>query len=79
MKVSSSTSRYLRKPTAFNIYTDALRDNLAGAFPDCQLREKKQHAKYVHFNREVFNLLVTPFQLKSEEVDLVLAWLPRYL
>lgn len=70
---------YLRKPTAFNIYTKKLGDNLAGAFPDYQPSGKSQHVRYVHFNHGVFNLLVRPFSLKPEEVDLVLSQLPTYL
>ncbi len=70
---------YLRTPAAFSIWTRKLGDNLAAAFSDSQPRGKSQHERYVHFNRHVFDLLVTPFRLAPQEVDLVLSKLPTYL
>jgi hypothetical protein len=70
---------YLRTPTAFNIYTKTLGNNLAGAFLHYQPAGKSRHDRYAHFNREVFDHLVTPFRLEPQEVDLVLSQLPRYL
>jgi hypothetical protein len=70
---------YLRAPTAFNIYTKTLANNLTGAFSDYQPAGKNQYDRYAHFNRQVFDLLVTPFHLAPQEVDLVLSQLPTYL
>lgn len=70
---------YLRKPTAFNIWTKALGTNLANAFSVIEPHGKSQHEQYFHFNHQVFDLLVTPFRLKPQEVDLVLSQLPKYL
>lgn len=70
---------YLRAPTSFNIWTKKLEANLAAAYLDSQLPRKSQHERYAHFNRRVFDLLVTPFRLAPEEVDLVLSQLPTYL
>lgn len=70
---------YLRAPTAFNIYTKKLGNNLAGAFSHCQPAGESQPDRYAQFNREVFERLVTPFRLKPQEIDLVLSQLPRHL
>lgn len=70
---------YLRTPTAFNIYTKTLANNLAGAFSDSQPPGKSQHERYARFNRQLFDLLITPFHLAPQEVDLVLSQLPTYL
>ena len=67
---------YLRKPAAFNIWTKKLEENLAATLPKGQTPGKSQHERYTHFNRLVFDQLVTPFHLAPQEVDLVLSQLP---
>jgi len=68
---------YLRNPKVFNIWTKNLENNLANTFSRYDLPTEKQNQKrYAHFNRHIFDLLVNPFNLKPEEVDLVLSHLP---
>ena len=69
---------YLRTPAAFTIWTKTLEANLAKAFTGGQPPGRSQHERYAHFNRQVIDLLVTPFRLEPHEVDLVLSKLPKY-
>jgi hypothetical protein len=70
---------YLRSPSAFCIWTKNLEKNLAATFSYGQSTGKSQHERYTHFNQQVFDLLVTPFHLAPQEVDLVLSQLPKYV
>jgi hypothetical protein len=70
---------YLRKPAAFNIWTENLWINLNKTFSVNKPSEKSQQEQYAHFNSQVFDLLATPFRLEPQEVDLVLSHLPQYL
>ncbi len=70
---------YLRRPTAFNIYTETLAKNLARVFSIYQPARVNQYDRYAQFNHQVFQLLVTPFGLAPQEVDLILSKLPHYL
>jgi hypothetical protein len=69
---------YLRKPAAFNIWTENLEANFAVAFSYCQPPGKNKYERYEHFNRQVIDLLITPCRLAPQEVDLVLSHLPKY-
>ncbi|MBC8181793.1 DUF91 domain-containing protein [candidate division KSB1 bacterium] len=72
---------YLRKPTAFNICSKGLEENMAKSFSHYESKGNSIYSldRYVYYNRQVFDLLVEPFQLAPDEVDLVLSQLPKYL
>jgi len=70
---------YLRMPASFSIWTSNLENNLMTTFSYGKIQDKSRYERYKHFNRQVFDLLVKPFNISPQEVDLVLSKLPTYL
>lgn len=71
---------YLRMPLVYNIWTQNLGGNLETAISgSIQQPSMKQTDRYLHFNHNVSEVLVKPFHLLPQEVDLVLSQLPQYL
>jgi hypothetical protein len=70
---------YLRNPSVFNIWTKTLEGFLCQAYAIKMPNQKTNYERYTLFNHKLFKLLIVPFSLKSEEVDLVLSQLPKYM